>query len=279
MEPEVVPVNKKLESDFEKHKVVFFVWEQNEDMALSLAEDIVYKYFKHGYNYVGNKNPTVTIEEADKAEDSSKERARNADTSSRVLIKGRLSGLSKEELRAMVYATMTVCEFHNKRLAGGDDITVLIVKPHTLGKSKMNNENIVGIARTSKRIIEIADYTEDRNRLFTVVMHEVIHLYFNLDDDQTEYATCKLVNRLAPTIVELYGLLMDGLYQRAGYIAHCKISYYPEGKDRYDDCQWDVPEPPVVPSLREQKEQEKRMHQKAIEENIFDGMFNTSGVA
>lgn len=172
----------------------------------------------------------------------------------RIVIKGTMEGIKTEELRAMVMASMTVCEFHNKTLMGGNDVTVTIVTKKELNKD--HDGNAIGDSNRAKRAIRIVDFTENPNVIFTNVIHEVLHLYFDLPWDRTEYATCKLVNRLAPTIVEIYESLAEGVYQRAGYIAHAKISYVPEGDDDYDDCQWDVPDVPEIVSITEQRKNE-----------------------
>lgn len=157
-----------------------------------------------------------------------------------VKVKGKMDNISKEELRAMVGATSTVLEYHNKKLFLGNTITVKVVpieKMPIAHKSK-NKSKAWGTAQRKKCLIKIVPFI-DFQQAFTIIIHEVIHLYIKIADDHIEKATDLLTNRLKETIFNIYENLIKGVYQRAGYLAHVNISYKTEsGVDAYDKSSW-----------------------------------------
>ena len=155
---------------------------------------------------------------------------------------GKPTKISKEELRAMLSAISIVLEFHNKTLYEDMGTIKVKLKPRTkfgtAEKSKKKSK-AWGTAWWQRREIHLI---EDANfdQMMTLAIHEVIHLYVRLDDSHIEKGTDILTNRLKPTVARIYEVLIDNVYQRAGYIAHLKISYFPEGhKDEYDKSSWE----------------------------------------
>jgi hypothetical protein len=157
-----------------------------------------------------------------------------------VIVKGKHKTLAKEEIRAIIQASATVLEFHNKSLYGGrNTITVELKHKSRMGKNHMTGGRNGGIAWWKQKLIWISN---DMNfdKTLTVGLHEVIHLYYRIDEDHGEWATDTLTNRLKPWVIKIYENLIDGVYKRAGFMAHVKISYYPEGMDEYNDESWQV---------------------------------------
>jgi hypothetical protein len=155
------------------------------------------------------------------------------------IITGNHQVLSREEIRSMFMASATVLEYHNKNTA--DDINSITIKilpeskmrPLSVGKNR--GEKSGGTAWRNNRLIHLND-VGDFDNVLTKVLHEMIHIYI---EESPEKTTCILTNRLKPWVVGIYEVLINGVYQRAGYIAHAKISYKPKGADEYENCQWD----------------------------------------
>ena len=158
------------------------------------------------------------------------------------VIRGTLEKVSKEELRCMLQAQATVLEFHKKKpqITFDNEVHVLVTKSKTtLGKTKKGKQ---AIGRCEHTRIVLASWL-DFKQMFTTSCHEVIH-YFNPDfpRHQTEKLTTTLNSKLNPTVAMIYNILIEGIYERAGYIAHTKISYKPNGEDFYDSSEWNIAE-------------------------------------
>ena len=152
-----------------------------------------------------------------------------------IIIKGKPVNLSKEELRAMAVATCTVLEFHNRTTKRNlNQITIRVSKRDRIDTNKLTGRSTVGRAWCDRRMFTVVSRLDFQETLTTVI-HEIIHLYF---PHGGEKATSTLTSRLKPTVVKIYEQLVDGVYVRAGYIAHMKISYRAKGKDYYNSEQW-----------------------------------------
>ncbi len=147
---------------------------------------------------------------------------------------GKAEKVSKEEIRCMVHAQATIMEFHNKK-------PIHPIKENTIMVKLVDGfeGNVVG--KSKREGIEIKKNLPFK-KMFTVSCHEVIHQYNNFPDGEREKLTTTLNARLNPTVAEIYNILIDGVYKRAGYFAHTKISYKPKGKDYYDQSEWDIVE-------------------------------------
>ena len=156
-------------------------------------------------------------------------------------IRGTCKNVSTEELRCMLQASATVLELHGKQLSNmrrhDGKIIVKLVDKKRLGKTRISKRQCTGRAyRRSQRILlgEWLGFSD----LFTVVVHEMMHLYIEFPEDNSENLTCKLTAKLKPSIARVYNGLIEGYYRRAAFFAHTKISYPKEGPDSYDDIQW-----------------------------------------
>jgi len=156
-------------------------------------------------------------------------------------IKGTCEFVSKEEVRAMLHAAATVLEYH-KWTSEHPVVTVYLTNDkRRLGKapkSKSKDKDAWGRANWRDGWVMVKRDL-DFDSTFTVVIHEVIHIYGKFDYDETECITSTLTDRLKPFIFDIYKTLIKDVYKRAAYIAHCKIAYKPEDEDHYNREQWD----------------------------------------
>ena len=170
------------------------------------------------------------------------------------IVKGKHDKISKEEIRAMFQATSCILEFHKqvpiayRRYRNGDNglpeylkydnsiLVKIISDKDYFGKTKTGSKSIGHVFRY-KGFIEIASW-KSFNTTFAMCIHEVIHLYFDFPNDMCEKLTSTLTAKLKPTIAKVYEVLIDGVYQRAAFIAHTKIAYRPKGDDYYDNDQY-----------------------------------------
>lgn len=149
-------------------------------------------------------------------------------------IRGNLDGISKEELRAIFHACDVVLQYHNVRPS--KSIIVVKITKKDLGYTK-THVKAIGRAHIDECIIEIAKQKHEFSELVTIGLHEMIHIYFDFPNYE-EKLTSTLTAKLKPDVVRMANILVENTYQRAGYIAHTKISYKPKGKDFYDDKQY-----------------------------------------
>lgn len=159
-----------------------------------------------------------------------------------IVIRGRPEKVSKEELRSMFQAMICLQEFHNKKPQFVLDNTIYISVTkckNRLGKC-MDGSQAAG--RCLKTGILVASWLSFEH-MFTCASHETIH-YFNPDfpDGHREWLTSTLNNRLNPSAVEIYNALIEGVYERAAYFAHTKISYKRKKKDEYNKDEWNIVE-------------------------------------
>lgn len=150
-------------------------------------------------------------------------------------IRGSLEGISKEEIRAIFNACDVVLQYHNVK-PSKSTIIVKITK-RDLGLTKTGDE-VAGNADFRTCVIQIRKKKREFSALVTIVLHEMIHLYFRFPNDSEEKLTSTLTSKLKMDVVRIANVLVENTYQRAGYIAHTKISYKPKGKDFYDDKQY-----------------------------------------
>jgi len=167
-------------------------------------------------------------------------------------IKGKADHVSKEEIRAILHATDAMLSFHNKfpvkRSNKGArdafevecDITgfsrgwftpattvTLTLTDEDLGvceKSESGKAKAVGTAWWKEARMKVKKNLK-YDSMFTVIIHEMIHLYFWFHSHKTEVCTSTLTARLKPYIADMMNILVEDTYKRAGYIAHCKLSY------------------------------------------------------
>ena len=161
-------------------------------------------------------------------------------------IAGKLpSYIKKEEVRAVMLATVTVCSYHgHSQLCGDDRIKLVLTKTvKELGKNDLTGGKCWGWAKNDLSVwdkYEIAVWRgiPDKDQFITVLIHEILHICCKHDGGQ-EQPTSTLTDKLKPMVVAIANTLCVGVYQRAAWFAHCKIAYKrTRKKDAYNDKQW-----------------------------------------
>jgi len=153
-------------------------------------------------------------------------------------IKGKIEGISKEEIRAIFHACDVVLQYHNVTPRFNTITTIrIILTDEDMGYTKTGLK-VVGEAYIKAGIIKVSNKEKEFSDIVTISLHEMIHLYFEFPDGTKEKLTSTLTGKLKPDVVRITNILVENTYKRAAYIAHTKISYKPEGKDFYDQTQY-----------------------------------------
>lgn len=153
-----------------------------------------------------------------------------------IIIKGKSKSISMEEFKSLIYATDCILRSHN---FDAKDLTIYLRK-----KIKGYEDTCIGTARNiSEGIAEITiRYDLDYNKMITTIIHEMIHIYVfsRKDISGEEKITSTLTSKIKKDVQSIANILVKNKYQRAAYIAHCKISYKPKQKesDYYDQSQF-----------------------------------------
>lgn len=155
-------------------------------------------------------------------------------------IKGKLpSYIKKEEVRAIIHATQSVCDYHNKSRSPREVKLTLVNTVEELGKNPLTGGSNWGWARWSDNSMAVYNGVKEKSAFITVLIHEMLHLCIRHEGGQ-ERPTSTLTARLHPIIVDIAKTLAKGTYKRAAWFAHCKISYKrTEDDDSYNKEQWD----------------------------------------
>lgn len=148
-------------------------------------------------------------------------------------IKGKPTKVSIQELRALLHATKTILTFHNQSLITPSDV----IKITLVKKLPAEYEGFVGFANSLMNEITMLDSFEF-SEMATVVIHEIIHLYFDFNEIEQEKLTSTLTAKIKGDVVRMANILAENTQQRAAYIAHTKIAYKPSGSDFYDQSQY-----------------------------------------
>ena len=157
-------------------------------------------------------------------------------------IKGKIEGISKEEIRAIFHACDVILQYHNVT-SKYNTITVLLTD-EDLGKTEYVKDGfkvvstVVGRACIREGIIKVSTEVNTFTKFTTVSLHEMIHFYFEFPDECEEKLTSTLTGKLKPDVIRIANILVENTYKRAAYIAHTKISYKPKGNDFYDNEQY-----------------------------------------
>jgi len=149
-----------------------------------------------------------------------------------ICIKGKPQNISKEECRAWAWASLTVLCYHNLH-------PINPTLTYHFKKKRLNPEGAIGLAYRDLGLVEIKADIEPQI-MFSVILHETIHLCVEFPEGTVEACTSTLVNRFKDDVASLAKVLLDGTYKRAAAIAHCKITYPPkDGVDFYNRSQYD----------------------------------------
>lgn len=130
-----------------------------------------------------------------------------------IILKGRATNVSREQVRAFLYATLLVLGFHNHYPP---------ILPLKVTLKKRLAGDCMGIHWNG--YIELRASLDPENMLTTCV-HEVIHACIKFPPGTSEMCTSTLCAKIKPTVAQLSEILLDGTYKRAAYLAHTKIHY------------------------------------------------------
>lgn len=148
-----------------------------------------------------------------------------------IRLTGKPKHVSREEVRAWIWATLSVLAYHNKSLQR--KITVAFVAHLDCdGKWYTNG------------CIKIRNFLTP-NDTWTTIVHELIHeCCGGFEEDSDEKCTSTLTARMKVEIAPIAQLLLNNTYKRAAWLAHTKLSYrvQPGQTDHYDADQ-DKPVP------------------------------------
>ena len=147
------------------------------------------------------------------------------------IIKGKADHVSREAVRAWLWASLTILGYHNL-LPATAGVLVRI-------RRKVKN-NCQGLATRSTGEVELrADLHPQA--MFTTILHEMIHICADFPDGTEEACTSTLCSRLKQDVSSIAHYLVHNTYKRAAAIAHCKISYPPRnGQEDFYNPQEDV---------------------------------------
>jgi hypothetical protein len=157
-------------------------------------------------------------------------------------IKGRCpSFIEKEEVKAIVLATMTVMAYHGYYLKRPQEGVIVNITQKYLGKNRLNPESSNwGVAWRGLGMFKISSKIRNKASFTTVLVHETIHLCASWGSSD-EFIVSTLTDRLKLTIVEAAEALAANTQVRRAYFAHCKpgMSYHrDESEDSYNEEQW-----------------------------------------
>jgi hypothetical protein len=140
-------------------------------------------------------------------------------------VKGNAKHVSREQVRAFLYASFSVLAFHSRppRMA-----LAVRVKP-----LNVHGQYFRGMNR-----IEL-DADNSPEDMLTTCLHEMIHACLTFPEGTDEKCTSTLCARLKPDVAALAAILVKGTYKRAAYLAHTKLSYVARDGDRYDPAEDD----------------------------------------
>lgn len=144
-----------------------------------------------------------------------------------VALKGcKAAHVSREQIRSFLNASVMILGYHNRAPA----VLPVVV---TVKKGMVHLGYHLG-GRISIR----ADLSPED--MLTTCLHEVIHACVRFPDETKEKCTTTLCARLKPDVLKLAGILLEGTYRRAAYLAHTKIRYPTVNGDYYDTAE-DLP--------------------------------------
>lgn len=175
----------------------------------------------------------------------------------RVFLKGKTGNISREEARAWITASFMVLEFHNLH-PHGPHIHFSFKKKITVNGKNCDGEGnqYIGVANRELRRASVSN-VEEPQKMFTTILHEVIHLCAEFPDGGVEACTTTLCSRIKKDVARIAAILVRGTYKRAAAIAHTKISYAPkDGPDFYNKDE-------DVPIVWVERYRDKRLRQNA----------------
>src|SRR4051812_26459325 len=125
-----------------------------------------------------------------------------------IVLKGcKADHVSREQIRAFLYATLTVLSYHNRAPTLPLDVTI---------KRRMKDLGMCSGSRIDLR----ADMQPEE--MLTTCVHEVLHACISLPAGRVEKCTTTLCSKIKADVLRIADVLLEGTYRRAAYIAHTK---------------------------------------------------------
>tara|TARA_R100000808_G_scaffold6998_1_gene20567 strand:- start:15975 stop:16505 length:531 start_codon:yes stop_codon:yes gene_type:complete len=159
-----------------------------------------------------------------------------------IIVNGKCpSYIKKEEIRAIVLATITVMAYHGHYLKRPQDGVKVCISQRSLGKNRLNPESENGgVAWRGLGMFKIKGGIRNKPSFTTVLIHESIHLCASWGDSD-EFIVSTLTDRLKESVIEIAEELASNTYRRAACFAHTNknMAYHKsEDEDCYNDEQW-----------------------------------------
>jgi hypothetical protein len=149
-----------------------------------------------------------------------------------VVIRGKATNVSKEQVRAFATASLFLLGYHN--MVPTLPLKISLVK--SLGVDE-NGAETLGKYLPFKECIHVLR-SLDVEEMLTTILHEIIHATRDFGNGTDEKCTSTLTARLKPDVAKLAKILLNGTYKRAAFIAHTKLAYKSEiGEDYYDPAE------------------------------------------
>lgn len=143
-----------------------------------------------------------------------------------VTIEGKSTNVSKEHLRAIVFAAMAMLSYHN--YPPPPRIVIRLMKSMRHGVMGSCYYDGGGEAL----IVLRSSLSPDE--MLTTCVHELIHACIGFPEGTVEACTTRLNQRIKREIDFISHLLLTDTYKRAAYFAHTKIAYVAKDGDFYD---------------------------------------------
>lgn len=143
-----------------------------------------------------------------------------------VTIEGKSTKVSKEHLRAIVFASLAMLSYHN--YPPPPRIVIRLTKRMRHGIMGLCYYDGCGEASiTLKSSLSPDD-------MLTTCVHELIHACIGFPEGTIEACTTRLNQRIKREIDFISHLLLTDTYKRAAFFAHTKIAYVAKYGDFYD---------------------------------------------
>ncbi len=142
-----------------------------------------------------------------------------------IRLTGKAEHVSREQVRTFLYASVSVLAYH-----GWHAHPVLSVRLVRAFSSPATYGDCCGSRIRLRQDLSVED-------MLWVCLHEVIHACHSFPKETSEKCTSTLTAKLKPDVAKIAAVLLEGTYQRAAFLGHCKLSYRAVGPDHYDDAQ------------------------------------------
>jgi hypothetical protein len=143
-----------------------------------------------------------------------------------ISIRGKSTRVSKEHLRAIVFAALALLSYHNYPPPRSLVIRVSRkMRPGVMGSCRIEPRGRASVTLKSSL---------SPDEMLTTCVHELIHACIRFPRRTIEACTTRLNQRIKREIDFISHLLLGDTYKRAAFFAHTKISYVAKHGDFYD---------------------------------------------